>query len=49
MKTRKRLENENMEQIMQLLELGAAFNWFSSDNTPFRFEDFIEEEINEKK
>ena len=44
MKTRKRLENENMEQIMQLFELGAALNWFSSDNTPFRFEDFRSEE-----
>lgn len=49
MKTRKRLENENMEQIMQLFELGASLNWFSSDNTPLRFEDFMEEEINEKK
>lgn len=49
MKTRQKLEDENAEKIIQLLEYGAALNWFSSDNTPFRFEDFMEEEINEKK
>ena len=49
MKTRQKLEDENAEKIIQLFELGAALNWFSSDNTPFRFEDFMEEEINEKK
>lgn len=49
MRTRQTLQDENAEKIMQLFELGAALNWFSSDNTPFRFEDFMEEEINEKK
>lgn len=49
MRTRQTLEDENAEKIIQLLEYGASINLFSSETTPFKYEDFMEEEINEKK
>lgn len=41
MKTRKKLSDPNAEKIIQLLEFGAGIQLFSSNWTPFRFEDFM--------
>lgn len=41
MKTRQKLEDENAEKIIQLLEYGASINLFSSETTPFEINDFM--------
>ena len=41
MKTRQKLEDENAEKIIQLLEYGASINLFSSETTPFQIDDFM--------
>lgn len=43
MKTRKKLQDENAEKIIQLLEYGASINLFSSETTPFTYDDFMNE------
>ena len=41
MKTRQKLEDENAEKIIQLFELGASINLFSSETTPLQINDFM--------
>lgn len=43
MRTRQTLQDENAEKIIQLLEYGASINLFSSETTPLRFEDFMDD------
>lgn len=44
MKTRKKLDDPNAERIIQIFEVGASLNWFSSETTDLRFEDFLNEQ-----
>ena len=46
MKTRQKLEDENAEKIIQLLEYGASINLFSSETTPFQIDDFMGDDSN---
>lgn len=49
MKTRKKLQDENAEKIIQLLEYGASINLFSSETTPFTYDDFMNESSTDNK
>lgn len=46
MRTRQKLEDENAEKIIQLLEYGASINLFSSELTPFQIDDFMGDDSN---